>query len=115
MRRHAFRLARQAGRLDVDKLMSEIPAPLFTEWLAFEILEPTDGTRISEYLLQLTLYVVSFLTGRVEEYEDFHIEFGKDFAREFNAEEVEIKLKSALASMTSRFPGAIQKVPVEGE
>lgn len=40
MRRFAFRLALTLGRLDVDKMLGELTAPQFLEWLAFWHLEP---------------------------------------------------------------------------
>ena len=103
-------MATIAGRLDVDQLMNEIPANLYTEWIAYHILEPPSGTRICRYLAQLTSYVVSLLTGKVT---DMTIHFGSEFMitdEEDHAKEVDMKMKHSLALMQKRFPNAIKKV-----
>ncbi len=40
MRRFAFRLAAMCGEWDVDKMLYDMPAKLFTEWQQFSQLEP---------------------------------------------------------------------------
>ncbi len=112
-RRQAFRLAQQCGRIDVDTFMSEIPSKLFTEWLAFHIIEPPTGLQICAYIRQLTMYVVSFLTGKEVPIEDLIIPYGESFMKDDDdehAKEVEVKLKAALATLGAQFPGAIKKI-----
>ena len=92
--------------------MSEIPTTLFNEWVAYHVIEPPDSIRISQYLIQLTAYVVSFMQGKEANIDDLILNFGKEFLmdEEDHGKEIEVKMKAALASFEQRFPGAIKKV-----
>lgn len=46
----AFRLARLAGRVDVDQMLSEIDSVQFDEWVAYHQLEPLNDSHLRETL-----------------------------------------------------------------
>ena len=76
MRRFSFRLARMCGRLDVDKLMDEIPATLFNEWWGFCSLEPEPARKITDYLVKL-MSVIAAGFGMKLSSDDLVIRYGE--------------------------------------
>lgn len=109
----AFRLARMAGRTDVDQMLEGMSSKQFNEWVAFYLVDPPAVDRICRYLVRLITWVASSASGKSLSEEDFVIDFDNpEFAKteEDHQREVEIKVRAWKSVLTSKFGKPVMKV-----
>lgn len=71
----AFRLAKMAGRVDVDDMLMELDPEQLDEWLAYHSLEPIDDIHLRETLTLVGTHICRALGIDVTP-EDMRIELG---------------------------------------
>jgi hypothetical protein len=86
------------GRLDVDRLMSEIPATLFNEWWGFYSIEPEPAQRITDHIIKLICVVAAGLGLKLND-NDLYIRYG-----ETENERIERKMRAFNRKMSQQTP-----------